>query len=147
MKQRSFLKDERGVEPTVMKILVGIILVAIGLGVGVTVYQRFGKATTSYLNYSVSNTPNSSNLTPGESEVVSIKVRTDTNFEKEVELDSTGVPKNVDVSFSPDNGVPTFGSSMRVKVESNASPGTHTITVKATADGTEKTATFELEIE
>jgi hypothetical protein len=62
-KKQELLQDERGVEPTVMKILVGIILIAIGLGIGVTLYRHFGGAATHYLDFTVSVTPDGGTIT------------------------------------------------------------------------------------
>lgn len=145
--RKSLLHDERGVEPTVMKILVGIILVGIGLGIGVTVYNRFGGTVTSYLDYSVAVTPDSDTIAVDESESFSVDVQTSVDFDEEVDLVATGVPSNVNVEFSPNSGVPTFGSTMTIEVLSGASTGTHTITIRAETDDGEKTATFELTIE
>lgn len=141
------MADERGVEPTVMKILVGIILVAIGLGVGITVYQRFGGAATSALNYSVNATPNSATMSEGEDKTVSIEVRTEVGFDEDVSLTATGVPSSVTVSFSPSSGTPTFNSTMTVVVATGAPTGTHSITIRASTDDGEKTEHFELTIE
>lgn len=145
--RRNLELDEAGQEPIVMKILVGIILVAIGLGIGVTVYQKFGGAATSYLDYDVSVTPGADTSSIGESEVVEVDVRTNVGFEEEVNLTATGVPEDVQVNFSPSDGVPTFGSTMNVNLLEGAPLGTHTITVKANSGDMEKTATYKLTIE
>lgn len=138
---------ESGQEPTVMKILVGIILVAIGLGIGVTVYQKFGGAATEYLDYDVMVTPEAATASIGESEIVEVDVRTNVGFEEEVNLNATGIPKNVQVNFNPSDGIPSFGSTMNVNLLEGAPLGTHTITIKADSGDMEKTATYSLTIE
>lgn len=145
--RKSLKEDERGVEPTVMKILVGVILVTIGLGIGVTVYRRFGGAAESYLNYSVTVTPSSDTIQKGNTGSVQVDVDTNVDFDEEVTITATGVPDNVTVSFNPSTGTPSFGSTMNIIVGDNADSITQTITVKAAADGNEKSATYELTIE
>ncbi len=149
--KRKFIHEERGVEPTVMKILVGIILVSIGLGVGVTMYRRIGGQAQNYLNYDVTATPGSATLQPENSIDVDVTVSTNVDFDEQVLLDASGVPEGVEVKFNPDSGTPTFGSTMVIEVKSNAldnkSSFTQTITIKGeTTEGNEKTATFELTI-
>ncbi|KXB08879.1 hypothetical protein AKJ55_00330 [candidate division MSBL1 archaeon SCGC-AAA382M17] len=145
--RKGILKDERGQEPTVMKILVGIILVAIGLGIGITVYNKFGGATESYLNYSTTATPSSGTIMKGSSESISIDVSTNVEFDENVYLEATGVPENVEVAFNPSSGTPPFGATMIVTVGENAQSETQTLTIRAsTTDGDEKTATYDLEI-
>lgn len=147
-RKRGLLEDERGVEPTVMKILVGIILVAIGLGIGVTLYRHFGGAAIHYLDFSISVTPGGGTIERDNSGTASISVESFSGYEKIVTLSCSGVPENVKVTFSPASGKPTFGSTMEIEVGGSASIGTHTLTIKGKgADGTEKTATYELTIE
>lgn len=146
---RGPMDEERGVEPTVMKILVGIILVTIGLGVGVTVYRKFGDSTTSYLDYSVSVSPEMDTITPGETGTYSVEVRTNVNFEGDVSLDVSGVPDGVESEFRPSKGIPTFGSTLEISANSVSEEqlGKHTITVRASSEDTEKTDTVDLTIE
>ena len=42
-----FLREEAGVEPTALKIMAGVILLAIGLGIGVAVYKTVGSSVTA----------------------------------------------------------------------------------------------------
>lgn len=145
--RKGLLIDERGQEPTVMKILVGIILVAIGLGIGITVYNKFGGTTESYLNYSVTATPSSGKIVKGDSESISIDVSTNVDFDESVYLEASGVPENVEVNFNPSSGTPAFGSTMIVTVGENSQTEAQTLTIRAsTTDGDEKTATYDLEI-
>ncbi len=145
--KRGLLEDERGVEPTVMKILVGIILIAMGLGIGVSLYKHFGSTATHYLDFTVSVTPGNGAIERDNSGTVSINVETFSGYDKTVTLSCSGTPENVKITFSPMSGTPTFGSTMRIEVGSNAPVGTYTLTIKGRgADGTEKVATYELTI-
>lgn len=143
---RNISRDQTGQEPTVMKILVGVILIAIALGIGVTVYQRFGSAATSYLDYSVNVTPGSDTVSSENELIVEVDVRTEVGYEENVTLRDKGTPENVAINFNPSSGNPTFGSTMNLEVGSEALPGTHTITIKAESGDTEKTATYKLTI-
>lgn len=90
----------------------------------------------------------SATVSPGDTITVSVSVQRIGPYDKEVSLSASGVPTNVTVSFSPNSGVPAFGSTMTVVVGSSAESGTTTITVKATGtDGVQQTATFELTVE
>lgn len=145
--QRNLLHDERGVEPTVMKILVGIILVSIGLGIGVTMYQRIGSNINRQLNYSVTVSPSSDTIKKGNTKTADVTVSTNVGFDEQVTLTPTGVPTGVTISFHPSAGTPTFGSSMQITVNENAPTIVQTITINGETDtGGKKTATFELTI-
>ncbi len=144
---RTLYKDEKGIEPTVMKLLVGIVLVAIGLGIGVTMYKKMGSTASNALNYEITATPKAETITAGDSSTVSIDVNSLSSYEKTVELSATGNPEDVDISFSPESGEPSFGSTMTITVDDNASPGTHTVTIRGDSEDGEKSTTFELTIE
>ena len=148
--RKGFRGDQGGVEPLVMKLMAGMILLAIGLGMGIVVYRMLNpKEMLSYII-----TPSPTSVTVGRPETgdntiyVSLSIERLADYTETVTLGATGLPDNVLVSFSPISGVPTFGSTMVVRVGPNAPLGTHTITIRATgADGTEKSSTFELKIE
>ena len=46
---RRLLRDEAGVEPIVMKLLAAVVLLALGLGIGVTLYKRAGEIAENTL--------------------------------------------------------------------------------------------------
>lgn len=146
MKLKRIYDDERGVEPMVMKLLAGIVLLAIGLGIGVTLYRHFGGAASTVLNYSVTLNPSSGTIARGSSGTVSVRVETFEGYNKVVSLSAEGMPDNVSITFSPSSGTPTFGSSMTIQVGSNAPLGTRTITVKATSEDGTKSAIYKLTI-
>ena len=137
-------RDERGVEPTAMKILVGVILVAIGLGVGITLYTQF--SPEEYLSYIVTATPSSDTIARDSSDTVSIEIESLGGHSGVIVLSHGTLPAGVTASFSPENDTGSFGSTMTVTVTNDAGTGVSTITVKATSGDIEKTATYELTI-
>lgn len=98
---RSLRKDERGIEPTIMKLLVGVVLVAIGLGIGVTMYKNLGNSASETLSYEVTTTPSADAIQKDNVKTVSVGVNALSNFEEEVKLSAYGVPEGVSVIFNP----------------------------------------------
>lgn len=140
--------DQRGVEPLAMKLFAGIVLLVIGLGIGYAVYTWAGRGATGMLSFTVSLSPTSATVSPGSTITVNVSVQRIGPYDKNVSLSASGVPANVRVSFSPNTGVPAFGSTMTIVVENSAQSGTTTITIKATGtDGVQQTATFDLTVE
>ncbi len=125
-------KDERGVEPTVMKILVGIILVSIGLGIGFTMYQRFGGQAQNVLNYDIHLDSDSASVPRGDSATIEVEVSTPIGYDKQVLLTADGYPKqDISISFSPETGDPTFYSEMSISVNNDAAIENYPITIRA----------------
>ncbi len=143
----SFYEDERGIEPTIMKLLVGVILVAVGLGVGLTMYNSLGDSVSSALKYDLTTSPSSASVSVDNSIEVSVEVNSLSEFDGSVNLQSFGTPENVEVIFRPESGDPDFGSTMRITVGEHTQVGTHTITVKGISEDGEKSTTFDLTIE
>lgn len=142
---KRFHTDESGVEPTVMKILVGVILVGIGLGVGIPLYLHFGGAAESYLNYSLSINPSEGTIDNGSSDTATVSVESLAGYSKTVALTAHGVPDNVTVLFNEQSSytdTPPYDVTMKITVGSTASSGgPYTITIKGTSeDGTKKTS-------
>jgi aminopeptidase S len=149
---RGLSKDEVGVEPTVMKIMAGIILLAVGLGIGVALYQQAGTGAQQALSFSVNINPTNATIgrpTTSENMITTqVTVQSVLGYSKLVTLSATGVPTGVSVNFSPPSGNPEFGSTMTVSVDNTATLGATTITIRGTgADGVEKSATFLLLIQ
>ena len=144
---RSLYENERGIEPTIMKLLVGVVLVSIGLGVGVTMYNEMGDSVSSALDYELTASPTAGSVSRGDSTDVSLEVNSLSEFDGQVDLHASGVPDNVEVAFRPGAGDPDFGSTMEIVVGSNAPAGTHTITVKGSSEDAEKATTFDLTVE
>ena len=149
---KRLLKDEVGVEPTVMKIMAGIILLAIGLGIGAALYQQAGKGAEEALSFSVNVSPTNATIgkptTDENTTTAQVTVQPVLGYNKQVTFSATGMATGVNVSFSPQSGTPEFGSTMTISVDNTAELGTITITIRGTgADDTEKTATFELTVQ
>ncbi|MBS3815176.1 MAG: hypothetical protein KGY45_01285 [Hadesarchaea archaeon] len=146
---KRFHADERGVEPTVMKILVGVILVGIGLGVGIPLYLQLGGAAESHLNYSLSVTPSEGSIPTENSSTANVSVDTFTDYNKSVTLASSGAPEGVNVLFNEQQSysdTPPFEVTMKITVDSTASSGTYTINIKGTSEDGTKSTSYELTI-
>ncbi len=148
---KGLLEDEAGVEPIVMKIMAGIILLAVGLSIGVALYQQAGIGAQEALSFSVNVSPTSATIgkpTTSENTITAqVTVQSVLGYNKEVMLSATGMPTGVSVSFSPQSNTPEFGSTMTISVENTAEPGAITITIRGTGeDDTTKSTTFRLTI-
>lgn len=142
------LEDETGVEPIVMKLMAGIILFAIGLGIGVTIYLRAGSSAERTLSFNVSVSPTSATVGGDGNTTANVIVQEIFGYNKQVTLTASYDLTYVEnVIFSPQNGIPSFTSTVTIIAKGVTTPGT-TITIYATgADGTKKAASFELTIQ
>ncbi len=140
-----FLQEEAGVEPTALKIMAGIILLAIGLGIGVAVYRSVGKAMPSF---SIDLLPTSATADNGENVGVQVTVGRLLDYNKVVTLSASFDSVYVEnVNFSPNNGAVPFSATMTIHVKAAATSGTTTITVRGTGtDGVTASAAFDLTI-
>lgn len=150
-RMKGLLEDEAGVEPIVMKIMAGIILLAVGLGIGVALYQQAGMGAEQTLSFSVNVLPTSATIgrpTTSENTITAqVTIQPVLGYDKQVTLSATGMPTGVNVSFSPQSSTPEFGSTMTISVDDTAELGTTTITIRGTGeDDTTKSTTFELTI-
>lgn len=150
---RSLSKDEIGVEPTVMKIMAGIILLAVGLSIGVAVYRWAGKGIEEQLSFSVdvdaSEVVIGKPATGDNSKTVQVSVEKILGgYDETVTLSYSPTRAGVTITFNPSSGVPNFGSTMTITVNSTATLENVTITVKGSgADDLEKSDTFVLRIQ
>lgn len=142
-------KDERGVEPTVMKILAGVILVSIGLGIGVTMYQRFGGQAQDYLNYSVTVDPGAGDISLGSSDSATVSINSPTGFDGDVTL-KADLPENVEVLFNnqepPYTEKVPYDVEMSIIVGPDANPGPYALNIRGTSGDTTKQDSYELTI-
>lgn len=146
MKSR-FLADERGVEPTALKIMAGVIMLAIGLSIGVAVYKRASGGVSGQLSFSVATSPSSLTENKGDNKNVTVTVTRILDYSNTVSLSADNVTGVYTVDFYPTSGVPTFSSTMTVRIASAAPSGTRTITIKATGtDGTQQSGSLELTV-
>ncbi|MFQ6129822.1 MAG: hypothetical protein ACE5OT_03315 [Candidatus Hadarchaeaceae archaeon] len=147
------MKDEAGVEPTVMKIMAGIILLAVGLGIGVAVYRWAGKSIEEQLSFTVNVDANEVIIgkpaTGDNSKTVQVNVEKILGgYNETVTLSYSPSRAGVTITFNPSSGVPNFGSTMTIIIDSTATPENVTITVKGSgADDLEKSDTFVLRIQ
>jgi len=140
--------EERGIEPLALKLLAGLILLAAGLGIGLTMYKRAGKVVER-LSVRLSVEPDSWTLPKPDNEnftTVQITVEPLLDFHGEVTLSADGQPSGVYVSFSPSSGTPIFYSSLVIKVTNKVNPGVYTLTIRARGNGAEAAHSFRLEI-
>ena len=150
---RGISKDEVGVEPTVMKIMAGVILLAVGLSIGVAVYRWAGKGIEEQLSFSVDVDANEVVIgkpaTGDNSKIVQVIVEKILGgYDETVTLSHIPSRAGVTITFIPSSGVPNFGSTMTIAVDSTATPENVTITVKGSgADDLEKSDTFVLRIQ
>lgn len=150
---RGLSKDEVGVEPTVMKIMAGIILLAVGLGIGVAVYRWAGRGIEEQLSFSVDVDANEVVIgkpaTGDNSKTIQVNVEKILGgYNETITLSYSPSRAGVTITFNPSSGAPNFGSTMTIKVDSTATPENVTITAKGSgADGLEKSDTFVLRIQ
>ena len=144
MKKLNFLKEEAGVEPTALKIMAGVILLAIGLGIGVVVYRSVSKAMPSF---SIDLLPTSATADNGENVGVQVTVGRLLDYDKVVTLSASFDSVYVEnVNFSPNNVAVPFSATMTIHVKATTS-GTTTITVRGTGtDSVTASAAFDLTI-
>ena len=129
-----FLQEEAGVEPTALKIMAGVILLAIGLGIGVAVYKTVGGAVTA-MKVDVSLARSSTTIAQDDNDSIQVDVTLILGTAETAILDATGEPSGVTVTFSPSSGMPPFYSAMTVSVSSAATSGTYTLTILAKTSG------------
>lgn len=145
------LRGERGVEPLAMKIFAGIVLLAIGLGIGYGVYTWAGgwaAAIKCDISFDKSGTTIGKPTTGENSDIIQVNIRYVMGTKWTVLLDATGEPLGVRIIFDPPSGEPDFYSYMRVYVNENANPDNYVVTilVKDSKGTTGGSAPFNLEI-
>jgi len=98
------LQEEVGVEPTALKIMAGVILLAIGLGIGVAVFKTVGSSVTAmkvtvslYPTETTIGKPNGDNI---NTDNIQVSIELMMGTAETVTLDVTGKPSGVDVNFS-----------------------------------------------
>lgn len=136
-----------------MKIMAGVILLAVGLSIGVAVYRWASKGIEEQLSFSVdvdaSEVVIGKPATGDNSKTVQVNVEKILGgYDETVTLSYSPTRAGVTITFNPSSDVPNFGSTMTIKVDSTATPENVTITVKGTgADDLEKSDTFVLRIQ
>ncbi len=149
--EKGLLRCERGVEPLAMKIMAGVILLVIGLGIGYAVYTWAGGYVTAIkceLSFDKSSTTIGKPGSGENSDMIQVTTRYVMGTKETVTLDATGEPSGVRVTFDPQTGEPDFYSNMRVYVNENAAADSYvlTILVKDSKGNTSGSTAFNLEI-
>ena len=104
------------------------------------------RSTTTPLEYSVSISPTSQTLSLGDTGSFAVTVTLTSGDMENVSLSLSGLPGDVQHTFSQASGTPTFTSTLTVDSSSSTSIGTYTFTVNANAAGQVKTATATLTV-
>jgi len=132
--------------------MAGVILLAIGLGIGVAVYKTVGGAVTA-MKVDVTLASGTTIGRPASGENTD-SIHVDVTFlnigtAETATLDATGEPSGVTVTFSPSSGKPTFYSTMTVSVDNTAALGEYTLTIlaKTSSGATSGSAPFYLTIQ
>jgi hypothetical protein len=146
-----FLREEVGVEPTALKIMAGIVLLAIGLGIGVAVFKTVGSSVTAMrvtVSLDRSSTTIGRPMSGDNTDNIQVSIDLIMGTAETATLSATGQPSGVTVTFSPSSGMPPFYSTMKVSVENTAGSGTYTLTILAKTSGgaTSGSAPFGLTI-
>lgn len=145
---KGLLREERGVEPLAMKIMAGVILLVVGLGIGYAVYTWAGGYVAA-IKCNVSLEKSSTTISVGENETIRVDISIAMGTAETVTLDATGEPSGVSVSFEPSSGEPPFYSNMTVSVGSTSTAGDYvlTILVKDSKGATSGSVPFNLTIQ
>ncbi len=151
--QRNILQDERGQEPTVLKILVGIILVSLGLGIGVTIYQQFGEEIQNF-GFTIEfpqHQDGEITMTPGENEWVSVKLSGEFDMSEGKNVNLSAEPGVLEVEWFNDNSNVKIGNSteMKVIVENDipTREDPYPIVVKGESEGNNASKTLYVKVE
>lgn len=134
-----FLQEEAGVEPTALKIMAGVILLGIGLGIGVAVYKTVGSTITAMkcnVDLGTSSITIGRPLSGENTDIVRVDITLLTGTAETATLDVTGEPTGVRVTFSEQSGIPPFYSNMTVHVDNiqvanPATAGSYVLTILA----------------
>ncbi len=106
--------------------------------------QNFTIEETTGPTFSLSASPNSAGLCPGQSTNFSVDLTSINGFNSSVSLSATGNPSNTSISFSPTSVTPTGSSTMTVSASAAAPVGTYTITINANGGGVSNSTTVQL---
>jgi len=151
--QRNILQDESGQEPTVMKILVGIILVSLGLGIGVSLYQQFGEEIQDF-GFTV-EFPQHQNgeitMSPGENEWITVKAAGELDMGEGKNVKLSANPGVLEVEWFQDNSNVKIGNSTEMKIIVDENTPTredpYPIVVEGNSEGNNASKTLYVKVE
>ena len=99
-------------------------------------------------DFSVSVSPTSGSVAPGNSKYATVTVTSLNGFNNglnsSVSLSASGQPSGVTVSFGPSPAIPTFTSTMTLQLNGSPSQVKNTVTVVASGGGLTRQASFTL---
>ena len=98
-------------------------------------------------DFTISATPSSLNVTRGSNGTYTVNIGAVSGFSGTVSLSVTGLPTRTSATFTPTSVTGSGTSAMKVTVQSNATRGTYTLTVKGTSGALSHTQTVTLVIQ
>jgi len=115
-------------------------------GGGKTHTQTVSLVVKSPPDFSISLSKQEVRVIRGQSTSLDVAVQPLHGFNTPINLNVKKAPSGVTVNLNPTSGTPSFTSKTDIKVDSNAVPGTYTLTISAKGSG-EKTAQVILSVE
>ncbi|MBC7195106.1 MAG: fibronectin type III domain-containing protein, partial [Caldisericia bacterium] len=108
--------------------------------------SKWSFKTTSSPNFSISSSPISRTISPGQSTTYSITVTSINGFNSSVSLSLSGLPSGATYSFSKQSGIPTFSSTLTINTTSSTPTGTYNLTITGSGGGLIRTTQVTLVI-
>jgi len=110
-----------------------------------------GITTTTYVappapDFTISVNPTSGSVVQGGSTSATVSIGSVGGFSGTVSLSASSLPSDATASFSPDNGTPSFDSTLTISTSLTTPTGTYTITITGTEGGKTHSATFSLTV-
>ncbi|MCL4436366.1 MAG: hypothetical protein M1503_02390 [Thaumarchaeota archaeon] len=122
-----------------------------GTGGGLTHSTTYTLTITDVPDFTVSVSPSSLSISQGSSGSTTVTVTALNGYSNPVTLSASNLPAGVVVSsysFTPQNGYPSYTSTLTLSISSTASPGTYSITITGTgSDGSSRSTALSLAIQ
>ncbi|WP_234326883.1 M28 family metallopeptidase [Streptomyces sp. NRRL S-337] len=116
-------------------------------GIAATLWKLAVARSTPANDFSLTATPASGSVAPGESLTATIATQTTSGSTQTVALSASGAPAGVTVSFSPGSVTSGASSTMTVAAAASTTPGTYPLTVTGTGSGSvSHTTSFSLTV-
>ncbi|MCX2971420.1 MULTISPECIES: S8 family serine peptidase [Streptomyces] len=97
-------------------------------------------------DFSVSVTPSSGSVEPGEKVTTTVATRTTAGEDQEVSLSAEGLPAGASAVFSPESVVSGESASLTVRAGADTAPGTYPVTVRGVGEEVTRSATYTLTV-
>lgn len=127
------MMDKKGIEPLAIKLLAGMILLAVGLGIGIAMYRRAKVGIERELSFLIEISPTSFRLAKPQTENTLTSILTVQpigDYSLRVDL-TAEVSPGIKIIFSPSSGRPPFHSTVMIRIDNTAEKRIHTLTIKA----------------